>query len=64
MQGQKIFANAILGLESIQYLPGSNVVKKALTNGLADLPQASSYWLQNGSYARLENITLGYTLKN
>ena len=63
VQGQKIFANAILGLESIQYLPGSNVVKKALSNGLADLPQASSYWLQNGSYARLENISLGYTLK-
>jgi iron complex outermembrane receptor protein len=63
VQGQKIFANSILGLESIQYLPGSNVVKKALTNGLADLPQASSYWLQNGSYARLENISLGYTFK-
>jgi iron complex outermembrane receptor protein len=63
VQGQKIFANSILELESIQYLPGLNVVKKALTNGLADLPQASTYWLQNGSYARLENLTLGYTLK-
>ncbi len=63
VQGQKIFANEILILGSIQYLPGYNVVKKALTNGLADLRQASSYWLQNGSYARLENISLGYTLK-
>jgi iron complex outermembrane receptor protein len=63
VQGQKIFANNILMLESIQYLPGSNILKKALTNSLADLPQASSYWLQNGSFARLENITLGYTLK-
>ena len=63
VQGQKIFANTLMILESINYLPGKNVVKKALTNGLVDVPQASSYWLRNASYARLENISLGYTLK-
>lgn len=64
VQGQKIFANTLLGLESIKYLPGYNVDGKALTNGFADLPQASSYWLKNGSYARLENISVGYDFKN
>ena len=63
VQGQKIFSLDLLNLESIQYLPGQNVTRRALTNGLADPAQASTYWLQNGSYARLENITLGYTFK-
>jgi iron complex outermembrane receptor protein len=63
VQGQKIFANGLLILESSKYLPGSNVTKKALTNGFADLPQASTYWLQNGSFCRLDNITLGYNFK-
>jgi iron complex outermembrane receptor protein len=64
VQGQKLFANSLLNLESIQYLPGMNVLPKALTNGLSDLPQASTYWLRDGSFARLENITLGYSCKN
>jgi TonB-dependent starch-binding outer membrane protein SusC len=64
IQGQKIFANSLLTLESIQYLPGSNVTEKALVNGLTDLPQASTYWLKDGSFARLENMTLGYNFSN
>lgn len=64
IQGQKIFANSILNLENLNYLPGHNVTVKALTNSFADLPQPSSYWLKDGSFARLENITLGYTLKS
>jgi TonB-linked SusC/RagA family outer membrane protein len=64
VQGQKIFANSILRLESTSYLPGSNITEKALSNGFADLPQPSTYWLRDGSFARLENITLGYNIKN
>jgi hypothetical protein len=26
-------------------------------------PNISTYWLQDGSFARLENVTLGYTFK-
>jgi TonB-dependent starch-binding outer membrane protein SusC len=64
VQGQKIFANSLLRLETIAYLPGSNITLKALTNGFMDLPQPSTYWLRNGSFTRLENFTLGYNLKN
>lgn len=64
VQGQKIFANSILDLENSNYLPGRNVNKKALTNGFTDLPQPSTYWLRDGSFARLENVTLGYRFKN
>jgi TonB-linked SusC/RagA family outer membrane protein len=61
--GQKAFANMLLNFENINYLPGRNVTHKALTNGFADLPQTSTYWLQDASFTRLDNITLGYQLK-
>jgi len=64
VQGQKIFANSLLNLENINYLPGRNVTHKASTNGYVDLPQPSTYWLRDGSYARLENVTIGYNVKN
>jgi iron complex outermembrane receptor protein len=60
VQGQKIFANGLLRLESTRYLPDFNILKTALTNGFTDMPQASTYWLKNGSYIRMENITVGY----
>lgn len=60
VQGQKIFSNSLLRVENINYLPGSNVTKQALSNGFTSLPQPSTYWLRDGSFARLENITLSY----
>jgi TonB-dependent starch-binding outer membrane protein SusC len=62
VQRQKIFANSLLRLENINYLPGTNVTKQALTNGFTSLPQPSTYWLRDGSFTRLENITLRYEL--
>jgi iron complex outermembrane receptor protein len=64
VQGQKIFANSILFRENINNLPGSNVTEKALTNGFKDLNNPSTYWLRDGTFTRLENITLGYNFKN
>ncbi|GAC1426487.1 MAG: TonB-dependent receptor [Flavisolibacter sp.] len=60
VQGQKIFANTLLNLETITRLPGNNVTVKALTNGFKEQPQPSSYWLRDASYLRMENLTLGY----
>ena len=64
VQGSKIFANSLLNLGSMAYLPEANVTEKALTNGFINKPNISTYWLQDGSFARLENVTLGYTLNN
>ena len=64
VQGQKIFANSLLDIEAKVYLPNSNVTTKALTNGFADQPQPSTYWLRDGSFTRLENIILGYHFNN
>ena len=64
VQGQKLFANSLMTLETFVYLPGINVADKALTNGFTDQPQPSTYWLRSGSFARLENIELAYNFKN
>jgi TonB-dependent starch-binding outer membrane protein SusC len=64
VEGQKIFANSLMNLGSTKTLPGSNVVKEALTDGFSQFPQASTFWLRDGSYIRCENLVLGYNFKN
>ena len=64
VEGQKIFANSLLNLGSTALLPGRNVVNEALTDGFGQLPQASTFWLRDGSFIRCENLTLGYNFKN
>ncbi len=64
VEGQKIFANSLLNLGSTYTLPGSNVVKEALTDGFSQPPQASTFWLRDGSFIRCENLTLGYNFIN
>lgn len=48
--------------ENIQKFPGSNVYSTTLNNGLMDNSQYSDYYLEDGSYVKLDNITLGYTI--
>lgn len=64
VQGGKIFANSILSLESTAYLPGRNVTEQSLHGGFTNKPDISTYWLQDASFVRLENVTFGYDLKN
>ena len=52
----------MLNLGSTAYLPASNVTGRALTDGFVNKPNISTFWLEDGSFARLENVTLGYTL--
>jgi iron complex outermembrane receptor protein len=62
--GQKIFNNTLLDVETVTRLPGNNVTKEALTNGIKDAPVASDKWLENASFLRMDNATLGYSFKN
>lgn len=62
--GQKIFDNTLLDVETVTRLPGNNVTKEALTNGIKDAPVASDKWLENASFLRLDNANLGYSFKN
>jgi iron complex outermembrane receptor protein len=55
-----IFGNPI-------WLPNINVLQSALEEkekGLNDNPKLSSYYLEDGSFLRLDNISLGYNFKN
>ncbi|HVS91463.1 MAG TPA: TonB-dependent receptor [Mucilaginibacter sp.] len=62
--GQKIFNNTLLNIETITRLPGNNVTKEALTNGIKDAPVASDLWLEGASFLRMDNIALGYSFRN
>ncbi len=62
--GQKIFDNSRLVLDNINRLPGNNVTKDALTNGIRDAAVSSDHWLENASYIRLDNFSLSYSFKH
>jgi TonB-linked SusC/RagA family outer membrane protein len=62
--GQKVFNNTLLDVATVTRLPGNNVTKEALTNGIKDAPVASDLWLENASFLRLDNASLGYSFKN
>ncbi|HVW14426.1 MAG TPA: SusC/RagA family TonB-linked outer membrane protein [Mucilaginibacter sp.] len=62
--GQKVFNNTLLDVETVTRLPGNNVTKEALTNGIKDAPVASDLWLEGASFLRLDNATLSYSFKN
>jgi TonB-linked SusC/RagA family outer membrane protein len=66
--GNDVFNLTANNLAYLSNLPGRNVFKQAITDGVTrDQPKKySSRWIEDGSYARLDNITLGYTfnLKN
>lgn len=61
LSGQKIFDNTRMIIDNITRLPGNNVTKEALTNGIKDAPAASDLWLENASYLRLDNFSLSYS---
>jgi iron complex outermembrane receptor protein len=62
--GQKLFNNFSNITSNISRLPGNNVTKDALTNGIKGSQTASDLWLEKASYLRLDNITLSYNFKN
>lgn len=59
--GQKIFDNTRMVLDNINRFSGNNGTVDALTNGITNSPQVSDHWLENASFVRLENLTVGYT---
>jgi TonB-linked SusC/RagA family outer membrane protein len=61
--GQKIFNNTLLDYETVTRLPTTNTTRAALTNGVTSNPTQSDRWLENASYLRLDNASIGYTFK-
>lgn len=61
-QGAKVFNNTALDMHRTSLLPGQNVLVSAVKEGIARSENAifSSRWIEDGSFIRLDNITLGY----
>jgi iron complex outermembrane receptor protein len=66
--GNDVYNLTANNLGYLSNLPGRNVFKEALTSGVlrSQPKQYSSRWIEDGSFVRLDNITLGYDfdLKN
>lgn len=63
-QGNDILNLTTLNLSYLSNLPGKNVIHGALETGLDRLQpkKYSSRWIENGSFCRLDNFTIGYSL--
>ena len=66
-----VHGNSIINVTRMRYasslwLPGENVLHEGITNGIKDNPRYSSYYIEKGSFLRLDNATIGYNfnLKN
>jgi len=55
--------NAGAGRAPLSYSPPSNVLAATLTNGFVLGVGSSDYEVQDGSFLRMENITVGYTFR-
>jgi iron complex outermembrane receptor protein len=65
--GYKVFNTTKLIFGNPIWLPDINVLSSALDEvdrGLTDNPKLSSYYLEDGTFVRLDNISIGYNLKN
>lgn len=62
VQGNQVFNNTALDAQRIQILPGQNILAAALNDGIKYGQSAvySSRWIENGSFIRLDNLSLGY----
>ena len=60
MFGQKILNATRMVLFDPSRFPSENVLDDCLTSGITESPIYSDYFIENGSFFRLQSITLGY----
>ncbi|HLN55331.1 MAG TPA: SusC/RagA family TonB-linked outer membrane protein, partial [Bacteroidales bacterium] len=61
-----VYGNDVLNFSkmsyaNLQWLPGANALKEGVTLGLKQSPFYNSYYIENGSFARLDNMTLSHS---
>lgn len=61
--GNDVFNFGKLAYATTQWLPGANVLKDALTIGLNENPKINSYYIEKGSFLRMDNATIAYNFK-
>lgn len=60
MAGNKIFNASRADLSRLTQAATCNISHEAVEDGIMEAPQPSSRWLENGSFLKLDNLTLGY----
>lgn len=58
--GQKLLNATGMSITDDNRLPSNNVPDESLKDKLTDQARFSSYWIENGSFVRLQYLTLGY----
>lgn len=60
--GNKIYNNMRQSLSMLENLGRANVLTSAVAQGIHTTQYGSDVWLENGSFFRLDNVTVGYTV--
>jgi iron complex outermembrane receptor protein len=60
--GNKIYNNMRHSLSMLEILGRANVLESAIPLGIRTSQYASDVWLEDGSFFRLDNVTLGYSI--
>jgi TonB-dependent starch-binding outer membrane protein SusC len=60
IKGNTVLNSNALDLQKVSELPLANIAGDARFDGIKSSRRYSSFWLQNASFLRLENVSLGY----
>jgi iron complex outermembrane receptor protein len=60
--GNKIYNARKATLSAMAQFGQQNVLKEAVTTNINNIDYASDFWLEDGSYFRLDNLTMGYRI--
>lgn len=58
--GNDLLNYSRMAYATTQWLPGANVLKESLTLGLNENPTMSSFYIEKGSFLRLDNASVAY----
>ncbi len=61
MLGNDVLNIGKIAYSNLQSLPGANVRKEAVSIGLKEAPKLCSFYVEDGSHIRLDNLSVGYT---
>jgi TonB-linked SusC/RagA family outer membrane protein len=58
--GNEIYNSRRATLSALAQFGQQNVLRSSLADNISNISYASDYWLEDGSYLRLDNLTVGY----
>ena len=62
VMGNDVLNFSKMSYANLQWLPGANCLNVALDMGLKQSPIFTSYYIEKGAFARLDNMTLAYSI--